>query len=98
MPDSGSLLHRRREALDQVARLRFQARWNTGLGVVYVVLAAAQWALDDAAGHFRWLRAFHRDRRRGLDGPSREATWAVVENAAGDGRDYGRVIGAVRLC
>jgi RimJ/RimL family protein N-acetyltransferase len=36
-----------------------------------------------------WLRSFHRDRRAGLDGPEREATWAVVVE--------GRVVGAVRL-
>lgn len=40
-----------------------------------------------------WLRAFHRERRAGLDGPAREATWAVVE-VAGDGD---RVIGAAGL-
>ncbi|MDP5182908.1 GNAT family N-acetyltransferase [Blastococcus sp. BMG 814] len=40
-----------------------------------------------------WLRAFHRERRAGLDGPAREATWVVVE-AAGDGE---RVVGAARL-
>lgn len=39
------------------------------------------------------LRAFHRERRAGLDGPAREATWAVVE-VAGDGD---RVIGAAGL-
>jgi RimJ/RimL family protein N-acetyltransferase len=37
----------------------------------------------------RWLRSFHRDRRAGLDGPAREATWAVVVGE--------RVVGAVRL-
>lgn len=36
-----------------------------------------------------WLRAFHRDRRAGLDGPAREATWAVLLDA--------RVAGSVRL-
>lgn len=36
-----------------------------------------------------WLRAFHRSRRSGLDGPERELTWAVL---AGDA-----VVGAVRL-
>ena len=36
-----------------------------------------------------WLREFHRDRRSGLDGPRREATWAVVVDGA--------VAGAVRL-
>ena len=36
-----------------------------------------------------WLREFHRDRRAGLDGPQREATWAVVVGGA--------VAGAVRL-
>ncbi|RBY85810.1 N-acetyltransferase [Blastococcus sp. TF02A-30] len=39
-----------------------------------------------------WLRAFHRDRRPGLDGPAAEATWAVVEVA---GR--ARVVGGARL-
>lgn len=36
-----------------------------------------------------WLRAFHRSRRGGLDGPEREATWAVLAD--------GVVVGAVRL-
>ncbi|MBA3293337.1 MAG: GNAT family N-acetyltransferase [Geodermatophilaceae bacterium] len=36
-----------------------------------------------------WLRGFHRDRRPGLGGPAREATWAVVIG--------GRVVGSVRL-
>jgi RimJ/RimL family protein N-acetyltransferase len=36
-----------------------------------------------------WLRALHRDRRAGVDGPLREATWAVVVDGA--------VVGAVRL-
>jgi RimJ/RimL family protein N-acetyltransferase len=36
-----------------------------------------------------WMRAFHRERRRGLDGPVGEATWAVVAD--------GEVVGAVRL-
>src|SRR3954447_8170607 len=36
-----------------------------------------------------WLRAYHRDRRPGLDGPLGEATWAVVVD--------GEVAGAVRL-
>lgn len=36
-----------------------------------------------------WLRAFHRDRRAGLEGPAREATWAVLLDA--------RVVGSVRL-
>lgn len=36
-----------------------------------------------------WLYAFHRDRRDSIDGPCREATWAVVED--------GRVVGSVRL-
>ncbi|MEO6881121.1 MAG: GNAT family N-acetyltransferase [Mycobacteriaceae bacterium] len=36
-----------------------------------------------------WLRAYHRDRRPGLDGPAGEATWAVVV--------HGAVVGAVRL-
>jgi RimJ/RimL family protein N-acetyltransferase len=44
-----------------------------------------------------WLRAFHRDRRTGLDGPAREATWAVVEIAEDGGRDAERVVGGVRL-
>lgn len=36
-----------------------------------------------------WLRSFHRARRAGLDGPAREATWAIaVDN---------RVVGSVRL-
>jgi RimJ/RimL family protein N-acetyltransferase len=36
-----------------------------------------------------WLREFHRDRRSGIDGPLREATWAIV---------YGtEVVGSVRL-
>ncbi|MHB8449967.1 MAG: GNAT family N-acetyltransferase, partial [Mycobacteriales bacterium] len=36
-----------------------------------------------------WLRAFHRDRRSGLDGPASEATWAVLLDE--------RVVGSVRL-
>ncbi|MGB7447650.1 MAG: GNAT family N-acetyltransferase [Ornithinimicrobium sp.] len=36
-----------------------------------------------------WLKAYHRDRRRGLDGPCREATWAVVVD------DW--VVGSVRM-
>lgn len=36
-----------------------------------------------------WLRSFHRDRRAGLDGPAREATWAVLLDAD--------VVGSVRL-
>lgn len=36
-----------------------------------------------------WLREFHRDRRLGLDGPLREATWAIVAD--------GQVVGSVRL-
>lgn len=36
-----------------------------------------------------WLRGFHRERRAGLDGPAREATWAIVID--------GRVVGSVRL-
>ncbi|MCF6745329.1 GNAT family N-acetyltransferase [Blastococcus sp. KM273128] len=39
------------------------------------------------------LRAFHRERRAGLDGPGREATWAVVEVA----EDEDRVVGGARL-
>lgn len=35
-----------------------------------------------------WLRDFHRDRRAGLDGPAREATWAVTVD--------GRVVASVR--
>ncbi|MBN1092486.1 GNAT family N-acetyltransferase [Blastococcus sp. TML/M2B] len=44
-----------------------------------------------------WLRAFHRDRRAGLDGPAGEVTWAVVEFAPGEDQDTGRVLGSVRL-
>lgn len=36
-----------------------------------------------------WLRSYHRDRRAGLAGARREATWAVVADGA--------VVGAVRL-
>ena len=36
-----------------------------------------------------WLRRFHEDRRDGLAGDAREATWAVVVD--------GRVVGSVRL-
>jgi RimJ/RimL family protein N-acetyltransferase len=36
-----------------------------------------------------WLRSFHRSRRAGLDGPDREATWAVLAD--------GVVVGAARL-
>jgi RimJ/RimL family protein N-acetyltransferase len=36
-----------------------------------------------------WMRALHRDSRAGLDGPARQATWAVVADGA--------VVGAVRL-
>lgn len=41
------------------------------------------------AERIAWLRRFHRDRRSGLDGPTREATWAVVL--------ADRVVGSVRL-
>ncbi|MDT0276956.1 GNAT family N-acetyltransferase [Blastococcus goldschmidtiae] len=43
-----------------------------------------------------WLRGFHRDRRRGLDGPHQEATWAVVE-VRGESRDDEHVVGSARL-
>jgi RimJ/RimL family protein N-acetyltransferase len=43
-----------------------------------------------------WLRGFHRDRRRGLDGPHQEATWAVVE-VGGESREDERVVGSARL-
>ncbi len=43
-----------------------------------------------------WLRAFHRDRRSGLDGPAREATWVVVE-IRGEGAEAERAVGGVRL-
>lgn len=36
-----------------------------------------------------WVRQLHRDRRAGLDGPAREATWAICQD--------GRVVGATRL-
>jgi RimJ/RimL family protein N-acetyltransferase len=36
-----------------------------------------------------WLRRFHRTRRSGLDGPTAEASWAVVVDAD--------VVGALRL-
>ena len=36
-----------------------------------------------------WLRDFHSDRRAGLDGPAREATWAITVDQ--------RVVGSVRL-
>ncbi|HEV7212256.1 MAG TPA: GNAT family N-acetyltransferase [Blastococcus sp.] len=36
-----------------------------------------------------WLRAFHRSRRAGLDGPARETTWAVLV--------HGDVVGSIRL-
>lgn len=49
--------------------------------------------LDDGSSwtqaRIEWLRALHRDRRRGLDGPLGEATWAIVVD--------GRVAGAIRL-
>lgn len=41
------------------------------------------------AARVAWLRDFHRDRRSGLDGPARAATWAVVVD--------GDVVGSVRL-
>lgn len=41
------------------------------------------------AARVKWLHAFHVDRRSGLDGPTSEATWAVVAS--------GEVIGSVRL-
>lgn len=41
------------------------------------------------AARVRWLRDFHRDRRAGLDGAAREATWAVVVDDD--------VVGSVRL-
>lgn len=172
MPDSGSLLHRRRHVRDEIARLRFQARWHVGMGVLWAGLAAAAWLDDSSADWVRWgwsvlalvslalgltwerafrrerhrlaglvgldlqpvaettlsrlvvaalegaaadevtpraapaegwtpervewFRAFHRDRRSGLDGPTDEATWAVVE-VVGQGRDGERVVGSVRL-
>jgi RimJ/RimL family protein N-acetyltransferase len=37
----------------------------------------------------RWMEDFHRQRREGLEGPAKEATWAVVAE--------GRVAGSVRL-
>ncbi|PZS12756.1 MAG: N-acetyltransferase [Pseudonocardiales bacterium] len=40
-------------------------------------------------GRVAWLRNFHRDRRAGLDGPTGEATWAVVIDKS--------VVGSVRL-
>lgn len=43
------------------------------------------WTADRRA----WFLAYHRDRRRGLEGPAAESTWAVV---LGD-----RPVGAVRL-
>ncbi|MDK3258412.1 GNAT family N-acetyltransferase [Blastococcus capsensis] len=49
------------------------------------------------AERIEWLRAFHRERRAGLDGPAQEATWAVVEVVDDEGRGSGRVVGAVRL-
>lgn len=36
-----------------------------------------------------WLRSFHRERHTGLNGPAREATWAVVMDEC--------VVGSVRL-
>lgn len=42
-----------------------------------------------SAERIAWLYAYHRDRRSGLDGPTGEATWAVVLDGA--------VVGAVRL-
>jgi RimJ/RimL family protein N-acetyltransferase len=36
-----------------------------------------------------WMRDLYRSRRAGLDGPEREATWAICHD--------GRVVGAVRL-
>jgi RimJ/RimL family protein N-acetyltransferase len=36
-----------------------------------------------------WMRDLHRSRRVGLDGPDREATWAICRD--------GQVVGAVRL-
>ena len=41
------------------------------------------------AERITWLRAFHRDRRAGLDGPAAQATWAVLADE--------RVVGSVRL-
>ncbi|HET9058398.1 MAG TPA: hypothetical protein VFN61_00635, partial [Acidimicrobiales bacterium] len=35
-----------------------------------------EWAQD----RVEWLRTFHQQRREGLTGPAREATWAVVVN------------------
>jgi RimJ/RimL family protein N-acetyltransferase len=43
------------------------------------------WTLE----RIEWLRRLHRDCRAGLDGPARQATWAVTEG--------GHVVGAVRL-
>ncbi len=56
------------------------------------VTPGERWTPDRVA----WLRAFHRDRRRGLDGPAHEATWAVVE-VTGAGPEAQRVVGSVRL-
>ncbi|MGW0048628.1 GNAT family N-acetyltransferase [Nocardia cyriacigeorgica] len=36
-----------------------------------------------------WLRACHRDRRAGFDGPLQESTWAITLD--------GRVVGSIRL-
>ena len=36
-----------------------------------------------------WLKSFHRDRRAGLDGPVREATWAIAVDT--------HVVGSARL-
>lgn len=56
------------------------------------VTAGERWTPE----RIEWLRAFHRDRRRGLDGPRQEATWAVVE-LTGSGPDDEQVVGSVRL-
>jgi hypothetical protein len=47
--------------------------------------AGEDWSAERAG----WLRSFHRERRAGLAGPLREATWAVVVDGA--------VAGAARL-
>ena len=44
---------------------------------------------DWTPARISWMENFHRQRREGLDGPAREATWAVVVG--------GSVVGAVRL-
>ena len=70
---------------DVLARLVAAATEDAAPDEVTPPMAGDQWGDERTA----WLRRFHRDRRPGLEGPLREAAWAVCLD--------GSVIGAVRL-